>query len=71
MGAINVMFVLKRDSDMCVSALRMFLSAGINQVKDLPQNYPCKSAVMEIPSPSDGKEETCHGSDERGGHQIA
>lgn len=37
MGAINVMFVLKRDSDMCVSALRMFLSAGINQVKDLPQ----------------------------------
>lgn len=70
MDAITVTFVLKMDSDMCVSALRMFFTAGINRVKDLPQIYSCKSAVMEIPSPSDGKEETCHRSDETEGQFL-
>lgn len=44
----------------CVSAPRMSSKAGINQEKDFPQIYSCKTTVMKIPSPSDGKEETCH-----------
>lgn len=48
----------------CVSAPQMSSEAGINQEKDFPQIYSCTTTVMKMPSPSDGKEESCHRSDE-------
>lgn len=61
MDAINNMFV-SRVLKGCFCPPDVFTPV-MSQVKLLPQMYSCKATVMEILSPTDGKEKTCHPSD--------